>query len=306
VKPGELAQLIALAVIWGSAFLFNDVVVDDVPPLTVVAGRLIISAGVLGAIAVMTGRRLPPRSSLPVLLFLAVANNVGPFTLITWAQEHITSSLAATLNATMPIFTVLFVYAVATERPDAERIAGVIVGFAGAVVLIGANMDDFTSSSTLGQFAVIVASALYAISTIVAREKLRGDSLSFAAGQMIFGALVATPLALAVDGTPSFDVPLEAGASWVALGVFSSGIAYIIFFSLVQRVTATQISVVSYLIPVTATILGWAVLDEDVGLNLFPGMALIFAGMLAVNGNASWALRRLRRVPEPADLSPPV
>jgi drug/metabolite transporter (DMT)-like permease len=305
VKARDLTQLLLLALIWGSAFLFNDVVVEDVPPLTIVAGRLIISALLLAAIAVATGRRAPPREAWGVLLFLAIANNVGPFALITWAQGHITSSLAATLNATMPMFTVLVVFVIGVERPDAWRSAGVVIGFVGAVVLIGTSIEDFTSSNTLGQFAVIVASAGYAVSTVVARQRLSGDAVSLATGQMVFGALVAAPLALVVDGRPSLDVPWDAAASWLALGVLSSGLAYIIFFSLVQRVTATQVSIVAYLIPVTATVLGWAVLDEEVGANLFVGMGLIFAGMLFVNGNAAALWSRLRGERSPAGAAAP-
>lgn len=280
----DIGGLLLLSSIWGAAFMFNDVVVRDVSPMTIVAGRLLIAAVVLIPIAWATSAVLPPRAAWPPILFLAAFNNVVPFALITWAQDSITSSLAATLVATMPLFTLLFVYSLHTERPDVERVFGLLIGFVGTAILIGPDLGDFTSSGTLGEIGVIVAAAFYAISTVVAREKAAGEPLSLASGQMIFGAAMAVPLALAIDGLPRFDIPADAAASWVALGVLPSGLAYVLFFTLVQRITATQLSLVSYLIPIVATLLGWLVLDETIGVNLLAGLGLIIVGVAAVNG----------------------
>src|SRR5437868_1808119 len=216
VRPIDNAAMLLLGLIWGSAFLFNHVVVREVPPFTIVAGRLILAAAVLVALAFAAGQKLPPRSMWPIIALIAAVNNVVPFTLITWAQEHITSSLAATLNSTMPLFTLLIAHFTWSERANAEKAAGLAVGF---------------------------------------------------------------------DGVPDYTISAKAALSWVALGVLSSGIAYIVFFALVQRITATQISVVSYLIPIVATVLGWLVLDESIGVNLFAGLVLILIGMTLVNGN---------------------
>jgi drug/metabolite transporter (DMT)-like permease len=266
----------------------NDVVVDEVSPLTVVAGRLILASVLLTATLVLARRSMAPRSMWPVLLVLAVLNNVIPFSLISWAQLHITSSLAATLNATMPLMTFIVAAAAGTERPDTSRALGVVVGFAGATVLIGPDLGDLTSSNALGDLAVLGASAGYAVSTVIARQSLRGDPIALASAQMIFAALVALPLALAFDGLPDRGISAQAALAWTGLGAFSSGIAYVIFFALVQRISATSISLVAYLIPVVATLLGWLVLDESIGVNLLLGLALIVTGMLLVNG----ALRR--------------
>ena len=111
---------------------------------------------------------------------------------------------------------------------------------------------------------------------------------------MLFAAAVAIPLTLAVDGVPNTDVSLKAAMALLALGVFSSGVAYIIFFTLIQRVSATNVALVSYMIPVVATLLGWLILDEKIGLNLFVGLTLIIAGMGAVNGGAGALFRRGR------------
>ena len=192
-----------------------------------------------------------------------------PFSLITWSEEHIASSLAATINATMPLFTFAIAIALSVERPTFDRALGLFVGFVGAVVLVNPSLSDLTSSSTLGEFAVIAASASYALSTVLARDRLNvGDPLAFAAGQVAAGAIIAVPLALIIDGTPHLHLSAGAALSWVALGLVCTAVAYVIFFSLVQRISATQVALVSYIIPVVATILGWAALGEHIGYTL--------------------------------------
>jgi drug/metabolite transporter (DMT)-like permease len=297
MKPQDAALLLVLSVIWGSAFTMNDVVVDEVDPLTIVAGRLLLAATLLTAAALIFRGGLAPRSTWGVLFVLAALNNVIPFTLITWAQEHITSSLAATLNATMPLMTFVIAAIAGTERPETDRAFGVALGFVGAIVLIGPDLGDLTSSNALGDLAVLGGSAGYAVSTVIAREKLRGEPMALASGQMIFGALIALPLAFAVHGAPDLSISAKAGLSWVGLGALSSGLAYVIFFTLVQRMSATSVSLVSYLIPVVATILGWTLLDEHIGVNLFVGLALIIAGMVLVNGQF-----RRRAAPEATEI----
>ncbi len=295
MKPADTAMLIVLSVIWGSAFLMIGVTVDEVPPLTIVAGRLVLAALMLTSIALLAGRGLPPRSMWGVLLAMAVLNNAVPFTLITWAQQHIASSLAATLNATMPLFTFVMAIGIGSERPTTDKTVGLLVGFVGAAVVMGPDLGDLTSSSALGDLAVIGASAAYAASAIVAREKARGDPWVLSSGQMITGALIMTPLALVFDGVPDSSISTGAALGWAGLGVFSSGFAYIIYFTLVQRISATSVALVGYLIPIVATVLGWAVLDEALGINLFAGMALIIVGIMAVNGTLRAALRPATR-----------
>ncbi|MBI5284832.1 MAG: DMT family transporter [Chloroflexi bacterium] len=294
MQTRDASLLLLLSAIWGSAFLFNHVVVRDVPPFMVVAGRLVIAACIVAPIAARNGGVLPPRTAWATLLFLAVVNNVIPFTLITAAQQHISSSLAATLIATMPLFVLMFTFAAGTERPDAERVVGLLIGFVGAAVVVGPDAGDITGSSAVGDLAVIAAAACYGLSTVVARQKAHGAALSLASGQMIFGALVAVPLALGVDGAPDLNISLKAALSWLGLGALCSGMAYVIFFSLLQRMSATQVSVTTYIIPIVAALLGWLVLDESIGVNLAAGLALIVVGVAGVNGGLrrGWTLVR--------------
>lgn len=294
MKGRDVAGVLVLSAVWGVAFLFIRVVVREVPPVTVVAGRLTLAMAIIAPLAAMRAGALPPRSTWAVLLFLALFNNVIPFILITAAEEHISSSLAAIIVATMPLFTLVFAVALREERAGGEKVAGLVVGFVGAVVLIGPGLGDVTGSSTIGEFAVIAAAACYAISTVVARLKASGDALSLASGQMIFAALVALPLAFAIDGRPELAISWKAALSWAGLGALSSGLAYVVFFALVQRLTATQVAIVTYLVPIVATVLGWAVLDERIGANLFAGLALIVLGVTAVNGSLRALWERVR------------
>ncbi len=294
MKPRETVLLLLLSAIWGSAFLFIHVVVDEVPPFTVVAGRLVLAAILVAPIAARGGGVLPPRAAWATLLFLAVFNNVIPFTLITAAQEHISSSLAAALVATMPLFVLVFTFGAGTERPDAERVLGLLIGFLGAAVVVGPDVGDVTGSDAIGDFAVIAAAASYGLSTVVARQKAHGAALSLASGQIIFATLIAVPLALSLDGAPALDISARAALAWVALGALSTGLAYVIFFSLVQRMSATQISVTTYIIPIVAAVLGWLVLDESIGPNLVIGLVLIVVGVAGVNGYVRWAWERIR------------
>jgi drug/metabolite transporter (DMT)-like permease len=293
MKTRDFGWLLLLGIIWGAAFLFINIVVDDVPPLTVVAGRMLLAAATLLIVLAATGRRLPARSLWPLLVVLGVINNVLPFALITWSEQHITSSLAATLNATMPLFTFAIAVALAVERPTFDRALGLVVGFGGAVVLLNPSFGDLTSSSALAEFAVIAASACYALATVLARDRLHeGDPLAFAAGQLFAGAIIAIPLALAIDGAPHLHVGAGAALSWVTLGIVCTAVAYVIFFGLVQRISATQVSLVSYIIPVVGTLLGWAALGEHVGWTLIAGLVLILAGLAIVNGTSRTLLDR--------------
>lgn len=301
LKALDTAALVTLALVWGSAFLFTEVAVEDVPPLTLVAGRFALSSALLLAMAAWSRTPLPRGSSTwRGLALLAVMNNIGPFTLITWAQQHIESSIAAILNGSMPIFTAVIAAALTLERLDRERTAGVVLGFAGIVALVGPDLQDITSSNALGQLAVVLASLGYGASTVYMRHGISGTPLGLATGQLVLSAAVLTPVALAVDRPLGIRPSGEAWASWVALGMVASGLAYVLAYWLIQRIEATQMAMVAYLIPVVATVIGWVALDERLSPNAFLGLALVLAGIAATNGALSATLRRLTRSRAPA------
>ncbi len=226
-------MLIVLSVIWGSAFMLVKVVLEEVPPLTLVAGRLSGAALFLAIALVVTGRSLP-RSPGPWLIFalLGVVNMVFPFTLLTWGQQHIESSLAAILVASMPLSTGILAHFWIKERLTTDRALGVLVGFAGVFVLIGGDLRDLTESSTLGQLAIIGGVLGYAFGTVFARRYLQdADPVETAAGQTLVGTALMLPIALAVDRPFDLSISVKVGFAWATLGVLASAVALIIMTS---------------------------------------------------------------------------
>lgn len=286
----------ALSIIWGSAFMLVKVVLEEVPPLTLVAGRLFGAFLFLSLILLLGGRWLPRRrEAWLAFLALGLVNNVWPFTLLTWSQQHIESSLAAILTSSMTLSTAVLSHFWIKERLTIDRALGILVGFAGVFVLIGADLRDITESSTLGQLAVVGGVLGYAFGTVFARRYLQdADPTETAAGQTLVGAAVMIPVALAVDRPFDLVISAKIALAWATLGVLASAVAYLLFFRLIRHITATQASMVSYLIPVTAVFLGALVLDERLGANSFVGLGLIIVGVWVVNGGGRWVMERFR------------
>jgi drug/metabolite transporter (DMT)-like permease len=301
-------MLVTLSIIWGSAFFLVEIVLEEVPPLTLVAGRLLSAFLFLGTAFVISGRRIPrDRASWQAFVFLGVVNNVFPFIMLTWGQDRIDSSQAAILVASMPLSTVLIAHFWINERLTVDRAVGVLIGFGGVFMLVGADLSDLTGAGTLGQFAVIAGAVGYSTGTVFARRYLQdADIITTATGQTFIGTAIMIPLALAVDFPIDASLSAKTVFAWMALGVFPSGVAYLIFFRLVRQVSATQASMVTYLIPVTAILLGVLVLDETVASSSFAGLALIVAGIWVVNGGGGWLWAKFRRrqtaVPTPVGI----
>jgi drug/metabolite transporter (DMT)-like permease len=277
--------LLALGTIWGASFLFIKVLVDETGPVEVAFGRLAI--GMVAILAFIRVRRLAvpwTPSLLAKIGVLALVANIAPFALIAWGEEHIESGMASVLNSTMPIFTSVFAAAVLPEeRFSVTRVAGLTLGFVGVVVLTGDEGLDVTDSGVLGQLAVIAAAACYAVGSVVSRGLLRTtEPIALSALQVTAGTLLCVPVLLAVSGAPDYSLSVEAWLSLLALGAGSTGIAYVMYLWLIENTGSVRASLVTYLIPVVGLFLGWAVLDESIGLNTLLGSALIIAGVLMV------------------------
>lgn len=289
-------MLAALAVIWGSAFMLVKVALEELPPLTLVAGRLFGAAAFLTIGLVVLRKSLPPLGKAWVpFVVLGLGNNVYPFTMLSWGQQHIDSSQAAILVASMALWTAVLAHFWIKERLTPNQVVGLLAGFAGVFVLIGADLRDITESSTLGQLAIIGGVMGYAFGTVYVRGFMREeDPTVMAAGQMLVGAAFMAPVALAFDTPFDLEISTKTALAWGTLGIVSSAIAYLIYFRLIRNVTAMQASMVGYLIPVTAVFLGAIVLDERLGVNSFVGLALIVFGVWVVSGGTDWLSARLR------------
>lgn len=300
---GQLLQLVLLGTIWGSSYLFIKVAVAGVPPLSLVEVRLFLGAAVLFLVRRWARQPWPARAVWPHLLVMAVAGNVVPFLLIAWSEQHIDSGLASVLNATTPFFTVAFAVAVfRAERLSWNKAAGVVLGFLGVAVLSGADLAAWRSASARAQVAVLASSACYGLGFAYARRFLRGAPLALAAGQIGLAAgLLALPT-LASGELLALRPTAGALLALAVLGILSSGLAYVLYYRLIESAGAVVASLATYLMPPVGVTLGWLVLGEPVGWRLLAGVALVLAGMAVVQGRAGWsALRRASRAASPAE-----
>jgi drug/metabolite transporter (DMT)-like permease len=277
--------LVCLGIIWGSSYLFIKVAVAEVPALTLVAGRLVLAAIVLWIILRSLSRPLPRGRRLwGAYAVMGILSGTLPYALISWGEQYIDSGLAALLQATMPIFTVILAMFLANDdRLTGTAVFGVVLGFVGVAVLMLPDLRQGLHADILGQLAIVAASVSYAAAAVFARNRLRGQPpLTSTMGQMTMGAVFALPLSLVIDRPFAISPSLPAIASWLALTILGTVIAYVIYYALIERTSATFVSTVTYVIPVVGIFLGALVLNEPVTVNLVISAALIIVGVLLV------------------------
>lgn len=284
----NLSLLLLLAGLWGPSFLFIKVAVQDVPPLTLAFGRVIIGAAVLLTILRWQRRRLPRERQLwRSLAVVALVHNALPFVLFGWGEQYIDSALASILNGTTPLFTIVLAhFFVAGDRLTVAKLGGVIVGFAGLVLLTLPSLQDGLQSSTLGILAVTAAAASYGVAIVYTRNHLRGlPPLVAPASQLSLAALYLLPLMMIVDQPWRLSLPSAAAiGSLLALGVLGTGFAFVVYYRLLETAEPTYVSMVTYVIPVFGVVLGVLVLGERLSWYSLAGFALILLGVMIVNG----------------------
>ena len=300
----EWSLLIALSILWGGSFFFNAVALSDLPPFTVVFARVALAAAALWALIACSRQRASrdPRLWLAFLL-MGLLNNVIPFSLIVWGQTRIGSGLASILNATTPLFTVVIAHWLTRdERITAGRLAGVICGLLGVAVMIGADALEQLGLDVLAQLAVLGAAIAYACAALFGRRFRGTPPMVTAAGQLSGSALVLLPLILAFDRPWLLGMP--APATWGALlgiALLSTALAYVIYFRLLATAGATNLLLVTFLVPVSALLLAVGVLGEALQMRQLLGMLLIGLGLAAIDGRPLSVGLALfaRRQPEP-------
>ena len=286
MKIREWLLLIVLSVLWGSSFFLIKVALLDLSPLTIVLGRVSLAAIVLTAFVYLSGQKLPASPKLWRSFFVMGAlNTLIPFSLIVWGETQISSGLASVLNATTPVFTVLLVHLFTREDSlTVNRTIGVVFSFCGVVVLVGADVLGGMQLQGLGQLAVMGATFCYACASIYGHRFRDLSAVVAAAGILCATTVMSLPLTFALE--KPWDLNPSA-ATWVALvglGIFNTAIAYLIYFHLLAVVGATNTSLVTFLIPVSALFLSVFILHEPLYWNTYVGMALIFAGLAAIDG----------------------
>ena len=285
----DWALLIALSVLWGGSFLFQEVALRALPVLTLVSLRVGLAALVLWVVILGTGRRVPRGARIWVAFFgMGLLNNVIPFGLIVWGQTSIGAGLASILNATTPLFAVLVAgLLLADERFAARKLAGVALGFAGVVVMIGPEAAAGLGRDLWAQVAVLCAAISYACASVFGR-RFRGmglDPLVVAAGQVTGSALMLGPVASLVDHPWALPAPGAVPVvAMLGLAVLSTALAYVLYFRILASAGATNLALVTFLIPATAILLGWGLLGEQLTGGELAGMAGIAAGLICIDG----------------------
>ncbi len=281
----NLVWLFILGSIWGTSFLFIKIVVSEIGPFTLVAGRLGLAA--LSMALLLRARRIPfPRERRVWGNFAVVGllNGALPFTLISWGEQYIPSGWAALLQATTPIFTILFAHVLTRDdRIDLRKALGVVVGFAGVGLLMWPELRVGLNASVWGMLAIVGSSASYALASIFARSRLQGQPpMASAAGQFTMGFLYILPLAFILERPFAIAPSGQALASWVTLSLMGTVVAYVIYFALLARTSATFTTMVTYIVPINGLVLGALVLNEHLSPMLMISLALVFAGVLMV------------------------
>ncbi|MGH6641219.1 MAG: DMT family transporter [Bradyrhizobium sp.] len=297
IDARDWSLLGVLSILWGGSFFFNGVVLRELPPLTLVLLRVALASIILLPLLRVYRIEFPTGiSGWKPFFAIGLLNNVLPFSLIVVGQTTISSGLASILNATTPLFTVVVMAAAGEEKLHLRRIAGVIVGLIGVVILRGWSFDGegFWSGQGVGILLCLAGAFSYGLSALVARRLL---SNSPALGTATFQLLASTVMMMVVAGFAErpWQLPMPGAATWFAvlgLAALSTALAYIVFFQILRRSGATNVMLVTLLIPVTAIVLGSLVLGEQISPREIAGALVIGSALLLIDGRVLEWLRR--------------
>jgi drug/metabolite transporter (DMT)-like permease len=289
MTPFEWAMLLALSILWGGSFFFVGIAVKELPPLTIVLLRVGLAALILNIVVRALGLALPRDKAVwRAFLGMGLLNNVAPFRLIVWGQTHIASGLAAILNATTPLATVVVAHCLTEdEKMTGGRLAGVVLGLIGVAAMIGPAALRGIGTDLVAQGAVLLAAISYAFAGVYGRRfaRMGVQPLLAATGQVTASTLVLSPVALVVDRPWTLTPPgALAWGAVIGLAALSTALAYALFFRILATAGAINLVLVTFLIPVSAAGLGALFLGERLEPRYFLGLALIGVGLAAIDG----------------------
>jgi drug/metabolite transporter (DMT)-like permease len=289
MNRSEWLMLLLLSVLWGGSFFFVGILVSSLPAFAIVFLRVGLAAVILNVVVRALGMNMPgTRAAWRAFFGMGLLNNVLPFCLIVWGQSHIASSLAAILNATTPISTVIVAHVLTDdEKITANRLLGVVIGFLGVVILVGPDSIAGLGTNVFAQLAVLAAAVCYAFAGVYGRRFRRMGiaPLVTATGQVTASALLLFPVVMLVDQPWTLPMPgLPAWAAVVGVATLSTALGYVLYFRILQTAGATNLLLVTLLIPVSAILTGTVFLGEHLELRQYAGFALIGAGLAAIDG----------------------
>jgi drug/metabolite transporter (DMT)-like permease len=301
LEAQDWGLLLALSLLWGASYFFSKVAVGALPPLTVVGARVLLAAAALLLVCRLVGVALPV-GRWRDFLGMGAINNVLPFALIFWAQTEIASGLASILNATTPLFTAILAHGLTRdERLTPSKIFGVGLGIAGVAVLVGVEVLDGLGSAVVPQLACLAAAVSYAFAGIFARRRLKGiPPLAAASGQLTASAMMALPIMALIDRPWTLPLPETTTIGAVlGLALLSTALGYAIYFRILARAGATNILLVTLLIPPSTILLGALFLGERLEPHHVAGFAAIGLGLAAIDGRLFGWLKRKRAAGDP-------
>jgi drug/metabolite transporter (DMT)-like permease len=283
----EWGLLLLLSGIWGGSFYFFAILIRELPVFTIVFFRVFLATAALWIVVLATGLK-PPNTwvSWKNYFVMGLINNVIPFSLIVWGESRVAPGLAAVLNATTPFFTVLIAHALtANERLSWNRLAGALTGLIGVAALVGVGAIKSLGSDLILQLAIVLASVFYGFSAVWARRFSNTPPIVNAASQTAASSVLLLPLMLFFDHPWTLPMPSNLAIfSQLGLSLLCTAVAYILFFTILKRAGSTNISLVTFLVPISAIILGAALLNEQITFNHILGMAVIGLGLALIDG----------------------
>jgi drug/metabolite transporter (DMT)-like permease len=286
LKPKDWLAFILLGLAWGTSFLWIKIAVQEIGPFLLVALRLLFGILGLTVVVIYTRPAWPKERRLwMALAVLGITNTALPFVLISWGEQYIDSAVAAVLNSTVPLFTMLIAhFTLRDDRITATRLIGLLVGFAGIIILLSRDLVSGAQANLLGQAAVLLAALFYAGSSVFARKNTQGLTPMV---QALVPLVVADALMWLV--TPLVEAPLALPSlplTWLAiawLGLIGSCLAYLLFYYLLHSVGPTRTTLVTYVFPVVGVVLGVVFLNELLDWQLFVGGAMVVGSIVLVN-----------------------
>lgn len=282
----ELVLLIVLSLLWGGSFVLAEVALTALPPFTVVLARVGFGAVAILLVIAFLRQRLPRTGAQWFQLFvMAILNNVIPFSFIVWGQTQITAGLASILNGTTPIFALIVAHVLTSdERLSRNKLIGVVLGAIGVVVLVGPAA--FSGSTTvMGQLAILGAACSYGFAATWGKRLSGLEPTVVAAAQLLCSTAIMLPLAGLMEHPWTLEMPgIDVWAALLGLSVFSTALAYILFFRILKGAGAINVSLVTLLIPISAIAMGVVWLGEPIVMRQIVGALVIGCALLVIDG----------------------
>ncbi|MCL6708292.1 EamA family transporter [Pseudomonas sp. R2.Fl] len=280
----ELALLLALSTLWGASYTFIKIGVETIPPVTLIAARTLIAGAVLVAVLRLRGLKLPAdRQVWGRFLFQACLNSVVPFTLIAWAEQTTGAGLATILNSTSPIFAFLLTALITHhEAVTGRKLFGVAAGLIGICLIVGIEALSGVGHELWAQLAIVAATVCYAGAAIFGKNFKGLDPMMPAAGSLICGAAILIPVSLVVDRPWTLAPSADSALALLALSVFSTALAFVIYFRLVQTLGSVGTTAQAYLRVPIGVAIGVLFLGETLSSTAWIGLACVVAGVIAM------------------------